>query len=224
MRQPVLSLRASGPWACFTHPVFKVERVSYQVITPSAARGIFESILWRPAIRWKIRKITVLNPIKWFEFRSNELKRGTSMPTKKVIAEGGEHEPFFAEEYRTQRTTLCLRDVDYIIDATFELTERAGKEDTVEKFVTMFTRRLRIGQCFQAPYLGLREFVANFYPVPEKRPEPLQVSMDLGQMLYDIDYTRSGRHAIWFNARMDRGIVTVTEPIPSERGVWPDDS
>ena len=195
MDAPTLSMRAQGPWACFTQPAFKVERVSYQVPTPSAVRGIYEAILWRPAIRWVIKRITVLKPIRWFEFRTNELKQGMAAPSKTMLAEGGELKPFFASDHRTQRSTLCLRDVDYIFDATFELTDKAGPTDTVEKFVSMFTRRMEIGQYFHAPYFGIREFVAECTPAPDPRPTPVLDSADLGLMIHDIDYTTKPKRA-----------------------------
>ncbi|RLB01594.1 MAG: type I-C CRISPR-associated protein Cas5, partial [Deltaproteobacteria bacterium] len=137
-------LKVWGANACFTRPEMKVERVSYDVMTPSAARGIFEAILWKPAIRWIITQIDVLKPIKWDSVRRNEVGAVMS-PKSKCL---------YIEKERQQRAGLILKDVEYIIHAYFELTERAGDSDNVTKFEQMFLRRAKKGQCYHRPYLG----------------------------------------------------------------------
>src|SRR5579864_9242909 len=138
---PPLALRVSGALACFTRPELKVERVSYPVMTPSAARGVLEAIVWKPAIRWRVERIKVLSPIVFTAFRRNEVGSVAPKPSAAVVAGGGHVEPFFIEERRQQRNTVALRDVDYIIEARFELTDKAGPEDNRAKFVDMFRRR-----------------------------------------------------------------------------------
>ncbi len=171
-------LKVEGENACFTRPEMKVERVSYDVMTPSAARGILEAILWKPAIRWHITQIDVLKPIRWESVRRNEVGCVMSPRTEHI----------FIEEQRQQRAGLFLLNVAYIIHAYFELTKKAWPEDTVIKFQEMFLRRAEKGQSFHRPYLGCREFAAHFEPVlsDQPLPAPIPVSRDLGYMLYDI--------------------------------------
>jgi len=152
-------LRVWGDNACFTRPEMKVERVSYDVITPSAARGILEAILWKPAIRWVVTRIDVLNPIRWESVRRNEVS--AVIPAASVRAamnKGGGSLGFYIEDVRQQRAGLLLRQVDYLIHAYFEITDKAGAEDNATKFAEMFRRRAEKGQCFNQPYLGCRDF------------------------------------------------------------------
>lgn len=196
-------LRVWGRNACFTRPEMKVERVSYDVITPSAARGVLEAILWKPAIRWVVHRIDVLNPIRWESVRRNEV--GTTMsPRSRCL---------FVEDQRQQRAGLFLRDVDYVIHARFEFTERAGPDDNPTKFQEMFLRRVEKGQCFHRPYLGCREFAANFAPITngEPLPTPIAETRDLGFMLYDLDFCGTTPMPLWFRARLENGSV----PIPA---------
>lgn len=204
-----LQLRASGPMACFSRPELKVERVSYQVMTPSAARGLLEAVLWKPAICWRIERIKVLNKIRWVAFRRNEVNSRASAPSEKVIAHGGPAPRLFADEDRAQRNTVALADVDYVIEARFELTDRAGPSDNRAKFVDMFRRRLERGQHYHQPYFGCREFVADVEPVDDDTPLPIDESRDLGMMLYDIHYSAGGNRPIFFPARLDHGILEV---------------
>ncbi|EYF05348.1 type I-C CRISPR-associated protein Cas5c [Chondromyces apiculatus] len=196
-------IRAFGPTACFTRPEMKVERVSYEVMTPSAARGLVEAILWKPAIRWHIHEIAVLRPIRWVSFRRNEVNDRAS---PRVL-------DFFADEpsRRAQRNTVALRDVDYVITASFAMTERAGPDDNVTKFEQMFARRLERGQCFHAPCLGCREFAASVEPAPPDL-QPIEPTVDrpLGMMFYDFDY-RPGRatRPLFFEARLSGGVLRV---------------
>jgi len=176
-------LKVWGRNACFTRPEMKVERVSYDVMTPSAARGVLEAILWKPAIQWKIIQIDVLNPIKWESVRRNEVGSVMSPRTDGI----------FIEEQRQQRAGLFLRDVAYTIHACFELTGMAGTEDNVVKFQEMFLRRAEKGQCFHRPYLGCREFAAEFevFTNGKQLPDPISETRDLGWMLYDIHHDSS---------------------------------
>jgi CRISPR-associated protein Cas5d len=195
-------VRARGPIACFTRPEMKVERVSYEVMTPSAARGLLEAILWKPAIRWRIHEIAVLAKIEWVSFRRNEVNDRAS--TKSL--------EFVADERRAQRNTVALRDVDYAVTASFELTEQAGPSENVRKFEEMFERRLAKGQCFQQPYLGCREFHADVEPAPEAlRPMYSGVDRPLGLMFYDFDYERGrpGGRPLFFEARLQDGVLRV---------------
>jgi CRISPR-associated protein Cas5d len=210
---PTFKVRARGPYACFTRPEFKAERVTYEVMTPSAARGILEAILWKPAIRWRVEGINVLAPIKLIAVKRNEVARKASA--------GGDPARYFADQdrNRVQRNTLMLRDVDYIIEASFELTARAGPDDSIQKFLEMFQRRLSKGQCFHTPYLGCREFAAQVEPAPEHWgvPEELRGRRDLGLMLHDLEFAGdgSGRGVpYFFPARLDDGRIEIPEARP----------
>jgi CRISPR-associated protein Cas5d len=198
----------SGPRAIFTRPELKVERISYPVITPSAARGVFEAILWKPAIRWRIHRIAVLNPIEWTSFRRNEVNNRAVAPAVAVINDGGLAPVQFAESDRSQRNTVALRDVAYEIEASFEMTDRAGKDDSEAKFADMFRRRVSKGQHFHQPYLGCRECIADVLPSDGKQVA-ISESKDLGLMLYDIDFSQKDRRPFFYHAEMKNGIITV---------------
>ena len=196
----VLSIRASGLLACFTRPEMKVERVSYEVITPSAARGLFEAVLWKPAIRWRIHQVRVMAPIRWASFLRNEVAHRASVNAENV----------FIEEHRTQRNTVALRDVDYRITASFELTDQAAGDEGVRKFEEMFERRLAQGQQFHQPYLGCREFAAHLQPDPgDGEAIDPGVVRPLGVMFFDFDYAESPPRPLFFAARLDRGFLQV---------------
>ncbi|HNM45429.1 MAG TPA: type I-C CRISPR-associated protein Cas5c [Candidatus Sumerlaeota bacterium] len=198
-----LRVRASGPLACFTRPELKVERMSYPVMTPSAARGILEAILWKPAIAWRVKRILVLGEISFTSFRRNEV--GNRVPTFKNTPPGD----YYADEDRQQRNTVALANVDYIIEAHFELTKRAGSDDTVRKFEEMFQRRVEKGQHFHQPYFGCREFAANV-EAASGQEKPVNDSRDLGLMLHDIDFGCGGKNIPrFFPAKLDHGILTV---------------
>ncbi len=210
-----LRLKVWGDNACFTRPEMKVERVSYDVMTPSAARGILEAILWKPALQWRVERIDVLKPIRWESVRRNEVGAVMSPRT----------DGLFVEDQRQQRAGLFLRDVAYTIHARFELTSRAGPEDTTIKFQEMFLRRAEKGQCFNQPYLGCREFSASFEPIPHDAalPESIAETRDLGFMLLDIrhdhggdtDHVHSctaGCQPIFFRASLDHGCMSVPNP------------
>ena len=187
-------LHVWGEYACFTRPEMKVERVSYDAMTPSAARGILEAVHWKPAIRWVIDRIHVLKPIRFENLRRNELGHkipaGSVRSAMKRGATEGLHT--LIEDDRQQRAATLLRDVAYVVEAHFFLTEAATADDTEAKHVAMFNRRAAKGQCFHRPYLGNREFAADFALVEEAMPRsylpPGQRDRDLGWMLHDIDY------------------------------------
>ena len=203
-----LSIRVSGPLACFTNPALKVERFSYDVMTPSAARGVLEAVCWKPAIVWRIDRIKVLKPIDRIAIRRNEVNSRVS--TDGAISwMQGDTSPtdFFADEDRAQRNMVALRDVDYVIEAHFELTAKATENDNVRKFEDMFRRRVEKGQCFQTPYLGCRELVAQFCPA-EGHPEPIQETRALGRMLHDIEFGPPQR-PFFFEAKLENGVVSV---------------
>lgn len=203
-------LKVSGENACFTRPEMKVERVSYEVMTPSAARGILEAILWKPAIKWNILQIDVLNPVKWESVRRNEVGKKATKPTAAHLR-GESTAPLglYVEKERQQRAGLFLRDVAYVIHAEFEMTEEAGSEDSVTKFEQMFIRRASTGQCFHRPYFGCREFPVNFEFIPkEADPFPtIGTTKDLGWMLYDLDYSGKEPMPQFFHAEMIDGKI-----------------
>ena len=210
VRSNPFRLKVSGPNACFTRPEMKVERVSYEVMTPSAARGILEAILWKPAIRWEVLQIDVLNPIRWESVRRNEVGSVIPAGSVKTAMNRGEGElGIFIEKDRQQRAGLFLRDVAYVIHALFHMTDKASSDDSVTKFEQMFIRRASKGQCFHRPYLGCREFPVTFdFISRETKSMPtIGTSRTLGWMLYDMDY--SGKEPVpqFFNAKMENGSV-----------------
>lgn len=229
-------LEVSGNYACFTRPEMKVERVSYDVITPSAARAVFDAILWKPAIYWQVKKVEVLAPVKWISVRRNEVGKVASPRSEGI----------FIEIDRQQRAGLFLRDVKYRLHAEFIFIppEQRGrvfnpvpewlddpdeaddlkkpdirKDETEAKYAAMFERRARKGQHFHQPYLGCREFAAavrlvdptaeSAHPIPETR--------DLGWMLYDLDYSDPGDiKPMFFQAKMKSGVICVPPPDSEE--------
>ncbi len=205
-----VKLKVWGDYACFTRPEMKVERVSYDIITPSAARGILEAVYWKPAIRWVIEKIQVLNPIRFDNIRRNELSGKISILNVRAAMRGGNSTlEAVIEEQRQQRAALVLRDVAYVIEARFEF---AGAEDRNEgKHLDIFNRRARDGECFHRPYLGCREFPAYFSLPDESLPSPqesLRGEKDLGFMLLDLDF-KADMAPCFFRAKMIDGVVCV---------------
>lgn len=231
-------LEVSGNFACFTRPEMKVERVSYDVITPSAARGIFSAIFWKPAIRWRITKIEVLNPIRWTSVRRNEVSAVASPKTEGI----------FVEDVRQQRAGLILRDVRYRLYAEFDfippekrspsanpapewLTDAEEAElyrqaetrpdEKEAKYAAIFDRRATKGQYFMHPYLGCREFSCDeirfIKDVASEPAKPIDVTRDLGFMLYDMDYTDSKDiKPMFFRPQMVNGVITVPHPESKE--------
>ncbi len=219
-------LEVWGPIACFTRPELKVERVSYDVITPSAARAVFEAIFWKPAIHWQVTKIEVLKPIQWMSVRRNE-----------VGAVAGKT-PIFIEDKRQQKNTLMLRDVHYRLWAKLEFiskwkreesknpridseeAELLRKDENPAKYNAMFERRASQGQCFNQPYLGTRECVASFRlvnPDVDSLDSPIAEDRDLGIMLYDMDFKSDLKNppAMFYRANMKQGVIVVP-PLNSE--------
>jgi len=224
-----IHLRTWGDLACFTRPEMKVERVSYAVITPSAARGLLEAILYKPQFRWRIRRIAVKKPVRFLAFRRNEVKSRLSPRNP---------EPLLADDDRTQRNTLALRDVEYVIEASLHLTPLAGLprrvpandedngEDSPVKYLAMFQRRAEKGQCFAQPCFGCREFPAHFELADESAMRVatgLNSDTDLGLMLYDVfnlDVAKDqppGKvekpvpRITFFPARLQDGVVSVPD-------------
>ncbi len=221
-----------GDYACFTRPEMKVERVSYDVITPSAARAIFESILWKPAIKWNITKVEVLNPIKWISVRRNEVGKVAPVPTARQMSGVlGVPMGIFIENARQQRAGLFLRDVRYRIYGYFDFIrpeqrkknysiqpeiwadEQESKMDENEaKYAAMFERRAKKGQCFHRPYLGCREFACDFRLIKNQAEEnvaPISDTRDLGFMLYDLDFERDEKEPcpLFFRAQLNKGVL-----------------
>lgn len=209
-----IKIRVSGDYALFTRPEMKVERVSYDMMTPSAARGIIEAVYWKPAIRWVIDKIHVLNEIEFTNVRRNEVSDKISTDKALQIMKGST-EPFYlsSTDARQQRASLVLKNVDYIIEAHFELTDKAGAEDTKEKHYNIVLRRLRKGQHFHAPCLGTREFGAKVELIEESAavpPSPLG-DRDLGWMLHDLDFSNANDiKPQFFRAALKNGVLDLS--------------
>ncbi len=206
-------LELSAPYACFTRPELKVERVSYDVITPSAARACFEAILWKPPIRWQVRKIEVLSPIRWVNLRRNEVASVVSTRNVEVAMRAGKGNlGLYIEDDRQQRAGLFLRDVAYRVHAELEFVRERDPGARATKYHEMFERRARKGQCVNQPYLGCREFAAAFRLVEDTNREPPTIAetRDLGFMLHDLDFSNPADPAPrFFRAQLDRGIVNV---------------
>lgn len=240
-------LEVWGDYACFTRPEMKVERVSYDIITPSAARAIFEAILWKPAIRWNVTRIEVLNPIKWISVRRNEIGKVVAAPTAKQMSGVlGAPMGIFIEDERQQRAGLFLRDVRYRLYGYFDFlapAERsANRSQTPElwadsdeqaamermdekeaKYTAMFERRARKGQCFHRPYLGCREFACDFRLIKDPQQDPattIDLTKDLGYMLYDLDFARDINNPapLFFRAQMNNGVINTDRREVDVRG------
>lgn len=202
-----------GEYACFSRPEMKVERVSYDVMTPSAARGLLEAIYWHPGMRWVIDRIRVVNPIRFTNIRRNEVKKKIARDTVRKAANNGQApKPIVTAECRTQRATMALRDVRYVIEAHFEMTEKATPTDNEGKFTDIMRRRLEKGQFYHQPCFGTREFIAYFKPCDaiHECPEELRGERDLGWMLLDMDYSdRSNIKPMFFRAVLRDGVLDV---------------
>jgi CRISPR-associated protein Cas5d len=211
-----IKLHIWGEYACFTRPEMKVERVSYDVITPSAARGILEAIHWKPAIRWQIDRIHVLKPIRFESIRRNEVgsKISARNVTTAMNAKSTQDLHLVTDEDRQQRAATVLRDVAYVIEAHFEMTSKAGSDDNVGKHLDQFNRRAKKGQCFHQPCMGTREFAAHFALLgeggewPRSELDEAQNNRDLGWMLHDIDFA-VGHVPHFFRAELKNGVVEV---------------
>jgi CRISPR-associated protein Cas5d len=210
-------LEVTGDYACFTRPEMKVERVSYDVITPSAARAVFEAILWKPAIRWHVRKVEVLKPVRWMNLRRNEVQSKVSVANvKKAMAGTKVDLSIYADDSdeRAQRAGLFLRDVAYRLHADLEFIRDKDKEGNARKYEEMFERRAHKGQCVNQPYLGCREFAAHFRLVEDPTKEAAPISMDekLGYMLHDLDFSNpNDPQPKFFRAEVKGGVMEVPE-------------
>ena len=209
-----------GDYACFTRPEMKTERVSYDVMTPSAARGLLESIYWHPGLRWVIECIHVCSPIRFTNIRRNEVKDVISARAVKSVMEKGIDELYLATtESIQQRAAMVLKDVHYVIDAHFDMTDKAAPGDNPGKFQDIIKRRLERGQCYSMPYFGTREFAAHFARCTELPPCPEELlgERDLGWMLWDMDYTDpQDIKPKFFRAKLVDGAMDVPPPESGE--------
>jgi CRISPR-associated protein Cas5d len=201
---PPLVVEVEAPYACFTRPEFKTERMSYPVMTPSAAKGVLEAIFWKPEFDYQIQQIDVLKPIRWISIRRNEV---ASMLTMAWVRDAMTDTSvrFDAEADRDQRNMVCLRDVAYRIQAQIRLREHAT--DPPAKYRDQFRRRVERGACFSQPFLGVREFSASFHPKTDCDPIPQDESF--GVMLHSIAYGRDGESYRWFQAEMRQGVMRI---------------
>jgi CRISPR-associated protein Cas5d len=209
-----IRVRVSGEYACFTRPETKVERFSYPVMTPSAARNTLDAICWRPQMRWVVTRISVLRPIRYVGVLRNEVQSKLSpAAVKKWMRDPSEFAPLVAGAGQgtdgTPRNTTMLRDVAYWIDAYPRVFNTSNGNNPM-KYVEMMMRRVERGQCFQRPYLGCREFAAEFGPA-QPEDQPINDSLEIGRMLYDVAFLPEGNHAVFFEARMEKGVME-TDP------------
>lgn len=208
-----ISLEVWGEFACFSRPEMKVERVSYDMMTPSAARGLLEAIYWHPGLRYVIDRIQVCAPIRTMNLRRNEVEATISARTARTVMERGRGELYLATpEKIQQRAALLLRDVRYVIDAHFNITDKAAPGDNPGKFQDILKRRISRGQFYHQPCFGCREFPAQFKQCTERPPcpEELRGERDLGYMLWDMDYSDPENIApLFFRARLVDGMLTV---------------
>ena len=206
-------LEVRGDWACFTRPEMKVERVSYDVITPSAARAIFEAIFFKPAVRWEVRRIEVLAPIRWTNLRRNEVASVVSTRNvQQAMKQGAGDLALYVDENRQQRAALLLRDVAYRLHADLIVRPDRTDPEPPPKFFAMFERRARKGQCVNQPYLGCREFAARWRLVEDPATEPPAIAetRDLGWMLHDLDFSdMADPQPRFFRALMQQGLIDV---------------
>ena len=211
-----IRLKVWGDYALFTRPELKVERLTYDVMTPSAARGVLEAVHWKPAIRWVIDAIHVLAPIRHQSIRRNEVGHKAPAGAIKRAMNRGDLEGLgiVADEDRQQRASTVLIKPAYLIEAHFEMTAKAGPEDNAGKHLDTFNRRAEKGQCFHQPCLGTREFAAYFegLALDAALPEAIAESRDLGLMLWDIDHTQTSRPSLFFRARLENGVMRVPGP------------
>lgn len=218
-----------GERALFSRPEFKVERVTYDVITPSAARGILTALYWHPGMAWHVDRIYVLNPFSYTSIRRNEVK-SVALASLIQRAMNGKEQPLMVNasspSERSQRASMLLRDVHYVIEAHFSMTKKAAPTDSPEKFQSIIRRRLKKGQCYYEPYFGCREFPVSFQEwaggdIQTTYPDEI---IDLGHMLYDLDYSVPGRiRPLFFHAVLENGVLDLTkrrggEPAGSVRG------
>lgn len=203
---PPLVMEVDGDFACFTRPEHKGERVSYPMMTPTAAQGVLEAVFWKPEFAYRIVKIEVLKPIRWFGLRRNEV---SVVPALSAVNAKGNRYRFDATAHRDQRHTLALRDVAYRIHAKVRLKPRA--EAPVEKYREQFRRRLDRGACFSHPFLGSREFSCTAFGPPDYTRTPIEETLDLGSMVLDVDHDARPHQFTWFTAMMVKGTLHVPD-------------
>ena len=205
----MIQLEVWGAYALFSRPELKVERVSYDVPTPSAARGIVEAVYYHPGLRWVIDRIHVLNPIRFVSIRCNEVTDKISGRNVRQAAQGGGQPLYLVTSQKiVQRSSLLLQDVHYVIEAHFEMTDKAAPSDNPGKFQDILRRRLRKGQCYHQPCFGCREFPANFREWPGGSIPALKVTQDLGFMLHSLDYSDSANiRSQFFRAKLVDGVM-----------------
>lgn len=229
MSEIPITLKAWGDYACFTAPEMRVERVSYPVMTPSAARGVLEAIFWKPQIRFEVDRIAVLNEIQFMSVRRNEIQDTVTVKGKAGVSawmkDPSKFKPYLVDsagrgdvqgENRTQRNSVILRDVAYLISARI-IVKQPTPEDNPQKYHEMFMRRAAAGQCFRQPYFGIREYAAHFGE-PDGTEKPIPETRDLGIMLYDLDFGQAVAAGVYPNkktmfapARLENGILDVTQ-------------
>ena len=205
----MIQLEVWGAYALFSRPELKVERVSYDVPTPSAARGIVESVYYHPGLRWYIDRIHVLNPIRFVSIRRNEVTDKISGRNVRQAAQGGGQPLYLVTSQKiVQRSSLLLQDVHYVIEAHFEMTDKAAPSDNPGKFQDIVTRRMERGQCFHTPYFGCREFPVSFRRWPGGPIPTIDETRDLGLILYDFDYSDPAAITpTYFRARLEHGVL-----------------
>ena len=210
-----IKMEVWGDYALFSRPEMKVERVSYDVMTPSAARGILEAVLWHPGMKWIVDRIYVCSPIRFTNIRRNEVKDTVSARNvRTAMAKGCEGLYLVTSESIQQRAAMVLRDVHYVIEAHFVMTDKAAESDSPAKFQSMMQRRLEKGQFYHQPCFGVREFPANFKPCTEKAacPDELRGEKDLGWMLLDMDYSDAENiQPLFFRAVLRDGVLEVPD-------------
>lgn len=209
----MIQLEVWGPYALFSRPEMHVERVSYEVPTPSAARGLVEAVYYHPGLQWHIRRIYVLNPIRFTNIRRNEVKsKVLASDVYSAMQGSGRPLSIVTSQQIAQRASMLLRDVHYVIEAEFTMTDRAAPSDNPGKFQDIVTRRMAKGQCYHAPYFGCREFPAHFRAWPGGPIPTIQESRDLGFILYDFDYSDPKNITpLYFHAKMENGVINVAD-------------
>ena len=210
-----ISLEVWGDYALFTRPEMKVERVSYDVMTPSAARGLVEAIYWHPGLRWTIDRIHVCAPIRFTNLRRNEVKSTISARSARTVMERGEGELYLCtSDDIQQRAAMLLRDVHYVIEAHFDLTDNTAPGDNEGKFQDIVKRRIKKGQFYHQPCFGCREFPAQFRWCDQLPPCPdeLKGARDLGWMLYDMNYDDpEDIRPLFFRGKLENGVLNVPD-------------
>lgn len=204
----MIQLEVWGPYALFSRPEMHVERVSYDVPTPSAARGMVEAIYYHPGLQWHIRRIYVLNPIRFTNIRRNEVTDKIPYDKVRKAMQGGEIPSLITSQKIAQRAAMVLQDVHYVIEAEFTMTDRAAPGDNPGKFQDIVTRRMAKGQCYHTPYFGCREFPAAFRAWQGGAIPTISTSCDLGFMTYDFDYSDPKNITpTYFRAKLEHGVL-----------------